>query len=67
MLQVEELVAKEKEMQEKLMLKHSTVVDCFEKKLSGKEVENRVASHQQKLAALRQDIDDLLETIDEFC
>ncbi|ONK64237.1 uncharacterized protein A4U43_C07F23550 [Asparagus officinalis] len=64
---VEELVAKEREMQEKLMLKHSTVVDCFEKKLGGKEVENRIASQQQKLSALRQDVDDLLEIIDEFC
>ena len=54
-------------MQERLMLKHSIVVDCFEKKLSGKEVENRVAPHQQKLAALRQDVDDLVEIIDEFC
>ncbi|CAI9781921.1 unnamed protein product [Fraxinus pennsylvanica] len=32
---VEELVAKEKELQEKLMLKHSTVVDCYEKKFGG--------------------------------
>jgi len=67
MLQVEELVAKEKEMQERLMLKHLTVVDCFEKKLSQKEVENWVAPHHQKFAALRRDVDDLVEIIDEFC
>ncbi|XP_072963117.1 dolichyl-diphosphooligosaccharide--protein glycosyltransferase subunit 1A [Typha angustifolia] len=63
---IEELVAKEKEMQEKLMQKHSTVVDCFEKKLSGREMENRVAAQQQKLAALRQDVDSLLEIIEEI-
>ncbi|KAF8405580.1 hypothetical protein HHK36_010487 [Tetracentron sinense] len=63
---VEELIAKEREMQEKLMLKHSTVVDCYEKKSGGREIENRVASHQQKLTALRQEVDELLEVIDEI-
>ncbi|CAK9178291.1 unnamed protein product [Ilex paraguariensis] len=63
---VEELVAKERELQEKLMLKHSTVVDCYEKKSGGREVENRVASIQQKITALRQEVDDLLEIIDEI-
>ncbi|OVA00654.1 Ribophorin I [Macleaya cordata] len=64
---VEELVGKEKEMEEKLMLKHSIVVESYEKKSGGREIENRVASHQQKLTALRQEVDDLLEIIDEFC
>uniref|UniRef100_A0A1D1ZGL5 Dolichyl-diphosphooligosaccharide--protein glycosyltransferase subunit 1 n=1 Tax=Anthurium amnicola TaxID=1678845 RepID=A0A1D1ZGL5_9ARAE len=64
---VEELVVKEREMQERLMLKHSSVVDCYEKKHSGRELENRVALHDQKLAALKHEIDDLLETIDEIC
>lgn len=63
---VEELVVKEKEMQEKLMLKHTTVVDSFEKKLGGRDIENRIASQQQKLSALRQEVDDLLEVIDEI-
>ncbi|XP_054818735.1 dolichyl-diphosphooligosaccharide--protein glycosyltransferase subunit 1A isoform X2 [Prosopis cineraria] len=63
---VEELIAKEKELQEKLMAKHSTVVDCYEKKLGGREIENRIAPHQQKIAALRQEVDDLLEFIDEI-
>ncbi|KAL2895238.1 Dolichyl-diphosphooligosaccharide--protein glycosyltransferase subunit 1A [Bienertia sinuspersici] len=61
---VEELVAKERELQEKLITKHSIVVDCYEKKLSGREIENRVAPHQQKITALRQEVDDLLEYID---
>ncbi|KAL2499207.1 Dolichyl-diphosphooligosaccharide--protein glycosyltransferase subunit 1A [Abeliophyllum distichum] len=63
---VEELVAKEKELQEKLMLKHSTVVDCYEKKLGGRETENRVASVQQKITLLRQEVEDLFEIIDEI-
>ncbi|KAL2522072.1 Dolichyl-diphosphooligosaccharide--protein glycosyltransferase subunit 1A [Forsythia ovata] len=63
---VEELVAKEKELQEKLMLKHSTVVDCYEKKLGGRETENRVASVQQKITLLRQEAEDLFEIIDEI-
>lgn len=64
--EVEELVAKEKELQERLMLKHATVVDGFVKKSGGKELENRVATHQQKLKALRQEVDDLLEYIEEI-
>ncbi|XP_018860642.1 dolichyl-diphosphooligosaccharide--protein glycosyltransferase subunit 1A-like isoform X1 [Juglans regia] len=63
---VEELIAKERELQEKLMVKHSTVVDSYEKKLSGREIENRVALQQQKITALRQEVDDLLDFIDEI-
>ncbi|KAI3892286.1 hypothetical protein MKX03_030688 [Papaver bracteatum] len=64
---VEDLIGKEKEMEEKLMLKHSIVVEGYEKKSGGREIENRVAPHQQKLTSLRQEVDDLLEIIDEFC
>ncbi|XP_027354410.1 dolichyl-diphosphooligosaccharide--protein glycosyltransferase subunit 1A [Abrus precatorius] len=63
---VDELVAKERELQERLVAKHSTVVDCYEKKLGGREIENRIASHQQKITALRQEIDDLMDLIDEM-
>ena len=63
---MEELVAKERELQEKLMAKHSTVVDSYEKKSGGREIENRIASIQQKLTALRQEVEDLLEVIDEI-
>lgn len=63
---MEDLVAKEHELQEKLMLKHATVVDGYEKKSGAREMENRVALIQQKLTALRQEIDDLLEVIDEI-
>lgn len=60
----DELVTKERELQERLFTKHSVVVDCYEKKLSGREIENRVAPHQQKITALRQEVDDLLDYID---
>lgn len=63
---VEELIAKEKDLEERLMAKHTTAVDCYEKKLGGREIENRIASHQQKITALRQEIDDLMDLIDEI-
>ncbi|XVF35803.1 hypothetical protein REPUB_Repub19eG0002200 [Reevesia pubescens] len=39
---VEELVAKERELQEKVMVKHSTVVDGYEKKSGARDIENRI-------------------------
>lgn len=63
---MEELVTKEKELQEKLMLKHSTVVEAYEKKSGGRDIDNRVAAVQQKITLLRQEVDDLVEVIDEI-
>ncbi|KAF5455604.1 hypothetical protein F2P56_025164 [Juglans regia] len=63
---VEELVGKERDLQERMMAKHSAVVDSYEKKSSGREIENRVALQQQKITALRQEVDDLLDLIDEI-
>ena len=63
---MEELVVKEKDLQEKLMAKHSMVVDSYEKKSGGREIENRIALQQQKITALRQEVDDLLEFIEEI-
>ncbi|XP_022772546.1 LOW QUALITY PROTEIN: dolichyl-diphosphooligosaccharide--protein glycosyltransferase subunit 1A-like [Durio zibethinus] len=63
---VEELVAKERELQEKVMVKHSTVVDGYEKKSGARDIENRVALQRQKLIALRLEVDDLLDFIDEI-
>ncbi|KAI3465473.1 hypothetical protein Pfo_022136 [Paulownia fortunei] len=63
---VEELVSKEKELQEKLMMKHSIVVDAYEKKSGGRDIDNRIAAVQQKITLLRQEVDDLLEVIDEI-
>lgn len=59
-------MAKERDLEERLMVKHSTVVDCYEKKYGGKEIENRVASQLQKITALKLEVDDLLEFIDEI-
>ncbi|KAJ6336462.1 hypothetical protein OIU78_012957 [Salix suchowensis] len=63
---VEELVAKERELQERLITKHSTIVDCYEKKIGGRELENRVASQQQKVIVLKQEVEDLLDYIEEI-
>ncbi|KAH1123694.1 hypothetical protein GLYMA_06G015400v4 [Glycine max] len=63
---VEELVTKERELQDKLLVKHSTVVDGYEKKSAGREIENRIASQQLKITALRREIDDLMDLIDEI-
>lgn len=63
---MDELIVKEKELEDKLMLKHSTVVDAFEKRSGGRDTESRVASIQQKITALRQEVDDLLDVIDEI-
>ncbi|XP_078440604.1 ribophorin I isoform X2 [Wolffia australiana] len=64
---VEEMIAKEREIQERLMLKHSAVVDSFEKKHSGREIESRVAVHEQKLATLKHEVAKILEFLDEVC
>lgn len=63
---MEELVAKERELQEKLMSKHSTVVESYEKKSGGRDIETRIVSIQQKISILRQEVDELLEVIDEI-
>lgn len=59
-------MVKVKDLEERLMVKHSTIVDCYEKKYGGREIENRVASQVQKITSLRQEVDDLLEFIDEI-
>jgi len=63
---VEELVHKEKEKQDKLLLKHTVVVDSYDKKLPSKEIDSRIASHEQKLIVLKQEVDELLQAVDEM-
>ncbi|XP_071710695.1 dolichyl-diphosphooligosaccharide--protein glycosyltransferase subunit 1A [Rutidosis leptorrhynchoides] len=63
---VEELVLKERDLQEKIMLKHTTVVDSYEKKSGGRDIENRVAAIQQKISSLKQELDDLLEFVEDI-
>jgi oligosaccharyltransferase complex subunit alpha (ribophorin I) len=65
-MQVEDLIAKEREMQEKLMTRHSNVVDSFERKLRGPDVENRIAQQQQKIVSLKQEVESLVEYISEI-
>lgn len=65
-VQVEELVGKEKEIEEKLMLKHISVVDSYEKKSGARDTETRVAGLQQKLTTLRHELHELLEVLDEI-
>lgn len=62
---MDDLVAKERDLQEKMMLKHSTVVDSYEKK-SGRDIENKIVLIQQKISALRKELDELLDIIDEI-
>lgn len=63
---VEELVVKERDLQEKIMLKHTMVVDSYEKKSGGRDIDNRVASIQQKINVLKQEVDDLVEFIEDI-
>lgn len=42
------------------------MVDSYEKKSGGRDLENRVVAIQQKITDLKQEIDDLLEVIDEI-
>lgn len=48
------------------MLKHTMVVDSYEKKSGGKDFENRVAAIQQKITVLKQEVDDLVEFVEDI-
>ena len=63
---MELLITKEREKQEKLVQKHSVVVESYERKLSSKEIDNRIAPYQQKVLALNKEIDDILQSIDDL-
>uniref|UniRef100_A0A3B6JMS5 Dolichyl-diphosphooligosaccharide--protein glycosyltransferase subunit 1 n=1 Tax=Triticum aestivum TaxID=4565 RepID=A0A3B6JMS5_WHEAT len=63
---LDDLVAKERELQDKLMARHATVVDSVEKKQRGQDIENWISSQQQKIAALRQEVESLLEYLSEI-
>ncbi|KAM0041657.1 putative dolichyl-diphosphooligosaccharide--protein glycotransferase [Helianthus debilis subsp. tardiflorus] len=63
---VEDLVMKERDLQEKILLKHTTVVDSYEKKSMSRDAENRVAAIQQKISALKQEVDDLLDFVEDI-
>lgn len=63
---VEALISKEKEQQEKVLQKHTLTVELYERKLSSKEIDNRIAPHQQRIAVLKQEVEDLLQALDDF-
>lgn len=63
---VEALITKERELQEKLLQKHTVVVESYERKLSSKEIDSRIAPYQQRIAVLKQELDDMLQSLDDF-
>lgn len=60
------MIAKEKELQEKLLQKHTNAVESYERKLSSKEIDNRIAPYQQRITVLKQELDDMLQSLDDF-
>jgi oligosaccharyltransferase complex subunit alpha (ribophorin I) len=64
-LKVDLLIQKEREKQEKLQQKHTVTVEAYEKKMSSKEIDSRVAPYQQKLSVLKQEVADLLHLLDD--
>lgn len=64
--QLEALIAKEKEKQERLLQKHTIVVESYERKLPSKEIDSRISPHQQRISVLKQEIDDMLQSLDDF-
>ena len=62
---VETLLAKEKEMVEKLQQKQMTTVDAYERKLSSKDIDARIAPIQEKLDILKQEVSTLLSSLDD--
>ncbi|BBN19307.1 dolichyl-diphosphooligosaccharide---protein glycosyltransferase subunit 1 (ribophorin I) [Marchantia polymorpha subsp. ruderalis] len=62
---VDTLMQKEREKQEKLQQKHTVTVEAYEKKLSSKEIDSRVAPYQQKLTALKQEVAELFHLLDD--
>lgn len=62
---VEQLVAKDREKQDKLLQKHTVTVELYERKLSSKEIDSRIAPYQQKLASLTSEIQELQSVLDD--
>ncbi|CAI5472296.1 unnamed protein product, partial [Closterium sp. Yama58-4] len=58
---VQTLVAKDKERAERAVAKHTVAVEAYEKKAPAKEIDAKIGPMQQRLAALKAEIKDLLE------
>ncbi|CAM6112002.1 unnamed protein product [Calypogeia fissa] len=62
---VDILIQKEREKQEKLQQKHTVTVEAYEKKMSSKDIDSRIAPYQQKLTVLKQEVAELLHLLDD--
>ena len=62
---VESLLQKEKEMVEKLQQKQTITVDAYERKLSSKEIDARIAPIQEKLESLKQEVFSMISSLDD--
>eukprot|EP00897_Mesotaenium_endlicherianum_P008401 jgi/Mesen1/758/ME000110S_11027 len=62
---VQALVAKERELQEKLIQKHSITVDGYERKLAPQDIDQRIAPVQARLTSLRAEVQALLLLLEE--
>lgn len=52
-------------MVEKLQQKQTATIDAYERKMSSKDIDVRIAPLQEKLDILRQEVNDLLLTLDD--
>ncbi|CAI5999122.1 unnamed protein product [Closterium sp. NIES-64] len=62
---VQTLVAKEKERAERAVAKHTVAVEAYEKKTSAKEIDAKIGPMQQRLAALKAEIKELVMALEE--
>lgn len=62
---VQALVAKEKEMQDKLLQKHAVTLEAFERQLPPKDIDGRVLPIQQRLTQLKLEVRDLMLALED--
>ncbi|CAI7913343.1 unnamed protein product [Closterium sp. NIES-53] len=63
--QVLTLVAKDKERAERAVAKHTVAVEAYEKKTPAKEIDAKIGPMQQRLAALKAEIKELVMALEE--
>ncbi|EFJ07051.1 hypothetical protein SELMODRAFT_186434 [Selaginella moellendorffii] len=62
---VEALITKEKEKHERLLQKLNLTVDLYERKMSSKEIDSRLAPHEQKYTHLKSEVAELMDSLDD--
>ena len=62
---VESLLQKDMEIVDKVQQKQTLIVDAYERKLSSKEIDSRIAPVQEKLESLRQEVSSLVSSLDD--